>query len=141
MARIKQIKKAASEDDIEIGDQVKHAKFGTGTVLYKSGSGDRAKAIVVFPEEGQKKLLLKYAKMKKIKETKPSEEATEQLREEEIIQALEDSVATKKRKRRKSAEETDEEAGGEMDKDEESDEDDEESDEEHEEGTEEDFNE
>lgn len=53
-------------DQIDIGDQVKHAKWGVGTVLFRSGSGDNAKAIVVFPEEGQKKLMLKYAKLKKV---------------------------------------------------------------------------
>lgn len=121
MVRIKQIKKVASDDEIEIGDQVKHSKFGTGTVLYKSGSGDRAKAIVVFPEEGQKKLLLKYAKMKKIKEPKPSEETPDELQEEEIIQALEDTTSTKKRKRRKSAVEVEEETVAETDDDEKSD--------------------
>jgi len=105
MARIRQIKKIPSDDEIEIGDQVKHPKFGMGTVLYKSGTGDRAKAIVVFPEEGQKKLLLKYAKLKKIKEPKPAEEGIEPLSEAEIITALEDSVAsppTKKERKRKT---------------------------------------
>ena len=106
MARIRQIKKIPSDDEIEIGDQVKHPKFGMGTVLYKSGTGDRAKAIVVFPEEGQKKLLLKYAKLKKIKEPKPAEEGIEPLSEAEIITALEDSVAspppTKKERKRKA---------------------------------------
>jgi hypothetical protein len=52
--------------DINIGDQVKHAKWGVGTVLFKSGAGDATKVIVVFPEEGQKKLMLKQAKMKKV---------------------------------------------------------------------------
>ncbi|HRS00540.1 MAG TPA: hypothetical protein P5128_09880, partial [Candidatus Sumerlaeia bacterium] len=73
MAKIKQLKEQA-EEEIEIGDQVKHPKFGVGTVLYKSGSGDRAKATVVFPEEGQKKLALKYARLKRIKESKPNSE-------------------------------------------------------------------
>jgi len=90
MARIRQIKKIQPEQ-IEIGDQVKHSKWGVGTVLYKSGSGDRAKAIVVFAEEGQKKLLLKYAKLKKVKEIKPEEEL-EMPGEEEIVAALDDSV-------------------------------------------------
>ena len=74
MARIRQIRKTYPAGEFEIGDQVKHPKWGIGTILYKSGSGDRTKAIVVFPEEGQKKLLLKYAKLKKIKETQPAEE-------------------------------------------------------------------
>ena len=94
MARIRQIKKIASENEIEIGDQVKHPKFGLGTVLYKSGSGDRAKAIVVFSEEGQKKLLLKYAKLKKVKEP-PPDETSEGPSEQEIVGALDDSVDSK----------------------------------------------
>jgi hypothetical protein len=53
-------------DQIEIGDQVKHPKWGVGTVLFRSGVGPNAKAIVVFPEEGQKKLLLRYAKLQKV---------------------------------------------------------------------------
>ncbi|MCL5271546.1 MAG: hypothetical protein M1457_13565 [bacterium] len=56
-------------DQIDIGDQVKHGKWGVGTVLFRSGSGANAKAIVVFPEEGQKKLMLKYAKLKKVGST------------------------------------------------------------------------
>lgn len=57
---------SAEWDQIEIGDQVKHPKWGVGTVLFRSGMGNNAKAIVVFPEEGQIKLMLKYAKMKKV---------------------------------------------------------------------------
>ena len=67
-------------DQIEIGDQVKHAKWGVGTVLFRSGNGENAKAIVVFPEEGQKKLMLKYAKLKKVGST--SLKAVEKLKAE-----------------------------------------------------------
>jgi hypothetical protein len=59
--------------DIGIGDQVKHAKWGTGTVLFTSGLGDQAKAIIVFPEEGQKKVMLKYAGLKKVGSATKSE--------------------------------------------------------------------
>ncbi len=62
-------------DEIAIGDQVKHAQWGVGTVLFRSGSGELAKAIVVFPEEGQKKLMLKYAKLKKVGSAPKSEVA------------------------------------------------------------------
>jgi hypothetical protein len=66
----KKLEEAPQEwDSIEIGDQVKHAKWGVGTVLFRSGMGSNAKAIVVFPEEGQKKLMLKYAKLKKVGST------------------------------------------------------------------------
>jgi hypothetical protein len=56
-------------DQIEIGDQVRHAKWGVGTVLFRSGMGDAAKAIVVFPEEGQKKLMLKFSGLVKVGST------------------------------------------------------------------------
>jgi|GEM_PF-470389 len=92
MSRIRTLREQ-KEEEIEIGDQVKHPKFGIGTVLYKSGTGERAKAIVVFPEEGQKKLLLKYAKLKRLKEAKPAEEKPEGVSEEEIIAAIEDTGA------------------------------------------------
>jgi hypothetical protein len=59
-----------SFDDFGIGDQVQHPKWGVGTILFRSGSGDAAKVIVVFPEEGQKKLALKYAKLKKLHDGK-----------------------------------------------------------------------
>ena len=65
---------------VEIGDQVKHAKWGVGTVLFRSGTGDNAKAIVVFPDEGQKKLMLKYAKLKKVGTT--SLKSVERMRQE-----------------------------------------------------------
>jgi len=50
----------------EVGDQVRHPKFGIGTVLYKYGEGDGTKLDVVFAEEGQKKLLVKHANLKKV---------------------------------------------------------------------------
>lgn len=53
-------------DEIEIGDIVRHPKWGEGTVLSKSGRGENAKVTVVFSEAGQKKLLVKYAKLKKV---------------------------------------------------------------------------
>ena len=57
-------------DLFQIGDQIKHPKWGVGTILFRSGGGEETKAIVVFPEEGQKKLALKYAKIKKVQATK-----------------------------------------------------------------------
>lgn len=57
---------SAEWDQIEIGDQVRHPKWGVGTVLFRSGMGNNAKAIVVFPEEGQKKLMLRFAKLVKV---------------------------------------------------------------------------
>jgi hypothetical protein len=56
-------------DQVEIGDQVKHAKWGVGTVLFRTGMGKTAKAIIAFPEEGQKKMMLKYSKLVKVGST------------------------------------------------------------------------
>jgi len=53
-------------EEFEVGDQVKHPKWGVGTILFKSGTGANAKVVVVFPEEGQKKLLVKKARLKKV---------------------------------------------------------------------------
>jgi len=52
--------------DFEMGDQVKHPKWGIGTIMFKSGSGDKIKVIVLFPEEGRKTLMLKYARLEKM---------------------------------------------------------------------------
>jgi hypothetical protein len=61
-------------ESFEVGDQVRHPKWGVGSILFKSGSGETAKAIVVFPEQGQKKLMLKYAKLERVQETPAAEE-------------------------------------------------------------------
>ena len=43
--------------------------------MLRSGSGEDSKAVVVFPEEGQKKLLLRYAKLKKVAAASKTETA------------------------------------------------------------------
>jgi DNA helicase-2/ATP-dependent DNA helicase PcrA len=45
---------------------VEHAIFGEGKVLALEGQGDQARAIVFFPEVGQKKLVLKFARLRRI---------------------------------------------------------------------------
>ncbi len=74
MAEIKNVRDHSSQEEFEIGNQVQHPKWGEGTILYKSGSGDRTKLIVIFSEEGQKKLLLKYAQLKKIRESQEEQQ-------------------------------------------------------------------
>lgn len=80
--------------DINIGDQVKHAKWGVGTVLFKSGAGDSTKVIVVFPEEGQKKLMLKHAKLKKVGTAPKAEVAakTKQLQKQAAAAPEEEAI-------------------------------------------------
>ena len=47
------------------GMTVEHPKYGTGTVVRREGEGDDAKITVSFPGYGLKKLVEKYAGLKK----------------------------------------------------------------------------
>ncbi|MEO0580639.1 MAG: UvrD-helicase domain-containing protein [Bacteroidota bacterium] len=55
--------KAAAPDEIQVGQQVKHQKFGTGHVLALEGAGGGKKATIDFASKGKRVLLLKYAKL------------------------------------------------------------------------------
>ncbi len=48
------------------GDTVMHDRYGEGVVLTVSGRGADAEAMVRFEEEGEKRLLLAYAPLRKI---------------------------------------------------------------------------
>ena len=54
------------EDESEIvpGVRVEHEHFGEGKVLSVEGAGDQAKAVVFFNGVGQKKLVLKFARLR-----------------------------------------------------------------------------
>ncbi len=52
--------------DLNIGDRVKHAKFGPGTITDFIDAGSNKKAIIKFDSGEEKKLLLKFAKLSKI---------------------------------------------------------------------------
>ena len=47
------------------GTVVEHPKYGTGTIVRREGEGDDAKVVVVFQRHGMKKLVEKYAGLKK----------------------------------------------------------------------------
>ena len=47
-----------------VGMVVEHERFGKGKIISIEGASDNSKAIVLFDKEGQKQLLLKYAKLK-----------------------------------------------------------------------------
>jgi DNA helicase-2/ATP-dependent DNA helicase PcrA len=47
------------------GMTVEHPKYGTGTVVRREGDGDDAKITVNFPRYGLKKLVEKYAGLKR----------------------------------------------------------------------------
>ncbi|HUN99832.1 MAG TPA: 3'-5' exonuclease, partial [Bradyrhizobium sp.] len=48
------------------GDRVRHAKYGEGSVMMREGDGEDAKLSVVFDRHGLKKLMEKFANLKKI---------------------------------------------------------------------------
>jgi DNA helicase-2/ATP-dependent DNA helicase PcrA len=51
---------------LEPGDKVTHDTFGVGTVVSIEGEGERASATVRFRDEGEKRLLLRYAPVTKL---------------------------------------------------------------------------
>jgi DNA helicase-2/ATP-dependent DNA helicase PcrA len=60
--------RGAEHMGLRIGDDVMHEKWGEGVILDIEGSGDKAEAIVRFPEVGEKRLLLSWAPLTKIEE-------------------------------------------------------------------------
>jgi len=49
----------------KVGDKAKHGKWGTGTIVAVKGSGEETQLTIAFPELGIKKLMQKYAPIKK----------------------------------------------------------------------------
>jgi DNA helicase-2/ATP-dependent DNA helicase PcrA len=49
---------------IQVGMNVNHQRFGNGQVISIEGRFPESKAIILFEQEGQKQLLLKFAKLK-----------------------------------------------------------------------------
>lgn len=49
--------------EFQVGDTVRHNRFGEGQIISLEGSGGDAKATISFEHLGQKNLLLKYAKL------------------------------------------------------------------------------
>ncbi len=57
----------SSSQDIEVGDRVRHDRFGVGEVVFLDGTDpENIKAKVKFVTEGEKNLILKFAKLTKI---------------------------------------------------------------------------
>ncbi len=52
--------------DLDVGQKVKHPRFGLGEIKAMEGNGANKKAIINFTNAGEKKLLLKFAKLEKI---------------------------------------------------------------------------
>ncbi len=56
-----------SSEDIEVGDRVRHDRFGVGEVTFLDGTDPKnIKAKVKFQHEGEKNLILKFAKLTKL---------------------------------------------------------------------------
>ena len=56
-----------SSENIEVGDMVRHDRFGVGEVLFLDGTDPQnIKAKVKFQHEGEKNLILKFAKLTKL---------------------------------------------------------------------------
>ena len=58
---------AAEKAEINVGDRVKHPKLGEGDVLDIHPFGEETCAVISFEHLGQKKVILKYAKLKVVK--------------------------------------------------------------------------
>lgn len=54
---------ASSLSDLKVGYNVLHESFGKGKVIQITGVGDDKRAIIFFPKEGSKTLLLRFAKL------------------------------------------------------------------------------
>lgn len=53
-----------STGELRVGMFVEHDKFGQGKVIHKEGDGVETKVVVFFQNHGQKKLALKFAKLR-----------------------------------------------------------------------------
>ena len=51
--------------DWAVGDKAEHGKWGVGTVVSVKGSGDGLELDIAFPSMGIKRLLAKFAPIKK----------------------------------------------------------------------------
>ncbi len=56
----------ADELGLRVGDDVRHAKWGEGVVIDIIGDGEKAEAVVRFPDVGEKRLLLSWAPLEKV---------------------------------------------------------------------------
>jgi len=62
-----QISRTVTEfDDFKVGDEVQHNLFGVGVILVLNGTGENQKVGVEFAGGLRKKLIVKYARLKKI---------------------------------------------------------------------------
>ena len=53
-------------DDFQVGDNVEHSIFGAGKIMALSGTGENQRVGVVFNDGTRKKLIVKFANLKKL---------------------------------------------------------------------------
>ena len=58
--------RGAEQLGLRVGDDVRHEKFGEGVIIDIKGSGDKAEALVRFPDAGEKLLLLQWAPLTRV---------------------------------------------------------------------------
>ena len=61
-----EVKPKPSAPGFQLGQRVRHAKYGVGLILRREGQGDDAKVTVSFPGYGLRKLVEKYARLEKV---------------------------------------------------------------------------
>lgn len=66
VTRVKITRTVTDFDDFKVGDYVEHAIFGVGQIKALTGSGENQRVGVVFRDGLKKKLIVKYAKLKKV---------------------------------------------------------------------------
>jgi len=64
--RVKVTRTVTTFDDFKVGDYVEHAIFGVGKIMALSGTGENQRVGVVFKDGVKKKLIVKFANLKKI---------------------------------------------------------------------------
>ena len=57
---------AGEAPDVAAGDTVRHDRFGEGVVIAVSGRGHDAEAVIRFEDDGEKRLLLAYAPLRRV---------------------------------------------------------------------------
>jgi DNA helicase-2/ATP-dependent DNA helicase PcrA len=58
--------RSSGATNLKKGQRVRHAKYGEGTVLMREGEGEDAKLTVLFARHGMKKLMEKFANLRKV---------------------------------------------------------------------------
>ncbi|MEZ5171034.1 MAG: UvrD-helicase domain-containing protein [Acidimicrobiia bacterium] len=58
--------RGAESAGLRVGDDVRHDKFGDGVIIEIEGQGDKAEAVIRFPDAGERRLLLAWAPLEKI---------------------------------------------------------------------------